>query len=679
MNHRKTLLIVAFIGVLLTAFGFQTSPEYKILFEKAMFTMETKGDLNGAINLFNDIIKKYPKEREYAAKSQLYIGLCYEKLGVKEAQKAYQKVVSSYPEQTETVKLANEKLSLLLRTQAPAKSSEITIRRVWSGLDANGEGGPSPDGRSLSFTDWGGPALAIHDLVTDENRRITNNKPGDTYAYPDYSIFSPDGKQIAYRWWIGRDVCEIRTIKPDGSDVRVLYRTRENYPSKFNWSPDGMYLLTKLSERPVLIAVEDGSIQDLAIENPGMMCFSPDGNYIVYDTPQYKNSRQSNIFVLDRIAHRTSLLVGHPSDDQLLGWSPDGRYVLFGSDRRGNFDAWMIAVSGGQPMGEPTLVRSDIGGLGYGIGFTKEGAYFFSNWGESHDISTARLDLQTGKLLSPATEVAESYLGSNWGPDFSGDGKSLAYVNGNDGIVVQSFEPANKKIIKPQIEIRRTNRMAGLRWAPDCRSLIGTGVIGEGREGLFSVNLPTGETRLFFEPAHPWIQTFDLSPDGKKIFYQGITEGGSLYVWDSESGEENQLLAGAEAWSLAVSPDGKQLAYFRSGEVNGTNGLFVLPSEGGTPKLLVEALDSRGVIAWSPDGRQLVYAIPSASSAGSTPAKIQFEIWRVPSQGGVPQRLGLTVDGFIMSLQIHPDSQRIVYETLRFNSEVWVMENFLPK
>jgi TolA-binding protein len=104
MNHKKTLLVLIFIGVLLTASGFQTSPEYKILFEKAKFTMETKGDLNGAITLFNDIIKKYPKEREYAAKSQLYIGLCYEKLGVKEAQKAYLKVVSSYPEQTESVK-----------------------------------------------------------------------------------------------------------------------------------------------------------------------------------------------------------------------------------------------------------------------------------------------------------------------------------------------------------------------------------------------------------------------------------------------------------------------------------------------------------------------------------------------------------------------------------------------
>src|SRR4030043_1838340 len=131
MKHKRFLFLVALMAVIIIVSGFQDSPQYKILFEKAKFTMETKGDLNGAISLFNDIIKKYPKEREYAAKSQLYIGLCYERLGLEEAQKAYRKVVNSYPEQTETVKQANEKLSLLLRAEAPAKSTEITIRRVW--------------------------------------------------------------------------------------------------------------------------------------------------------------------------------------------------------------------------------------------------------------------------------------------------------------------------------------------------------------------------------------------------------------------------------------------------------------------------------------------------------------------------------------------------------------------
>ncbi|MCX6225272.1 MAG: tetratricopeptide repeat protein, partial [Bacteroidia bacterium] len=113
MKHRTTFILAALLAVVLTASGFQDSPQYKILFEKAKFTMETKGDLNGAITLFNEIIKKYPKEREYAAKSQLNIGLCYEKLGANQAQKAYQTVVDTWPDQTEMVALAKTKLTQL--------------------------------------------------------------------------------------------------------------------------------------------------------------------------------------------------------------------------------------------------------------------------------------------------------------------------------------------------------------------------------------------------------------------------------------------------------------------------------------------------------------------------------------------------------------------------------------
>ena len=51
MKHSKTFILVVFFAVLATASGFQTSPDYKILFEKAKYTMETKGDLQGAINL----------------------------------------------------------------------------------------------------------------------------------------------------------------------------------------------------------------------------------------------------------------------------------------------------------------------------------------------------------------------------------------------------------------------------------------------------------------------------------------------------------------------------------------------------------------------------------------------------------------------------------------------------
>jgi hypothetical protein len=267
MNHKRTLLIAVFIGVLLTAYGFQTSPEYKILFEKAKFTMETKGDLNGAIALFNDIIKKYPKEREYAAKSQLYIGLCYEKLGVKEAQKAYQKVVSSYPEQTEAVKLANEKLSLLLRAEATAgnEDKELSIRRVkeLSGMGILGT--VSPDGRYLLYAEDGDLDVTIYEIGT-ENKRLLIKGDIESDAYD--SRWSPDGKLVAYTWYHDNGQIDLRIIGLDGTEPRVLYSdARVSWLDLEGWSPDGKSILTTIylghkTSQMVLVSVHDGSVRD---------------------------------------------------------------------------------------------------------------------------------------------------------------------------------------------------------------------------------------------------------------------------------------------------------------------------------------------------------------------------------------------------------------------------------
>ncbi len=680
MKHLRFLIATATLGALAT-FAVAVRAQVKapdkaeVALRAAMEKESVAGDLKAAIEGYQKIATTYAKSnRAVAARALLRMGQGYEKLGNAEARQAYERLVMEFADQTEPARVARGRLAALGIGTA-AKGTEMTLRRVWAGPDAIDVGGPSPDGRYLSYTDWKSPDLAIHDLVTGANRRVTRKKPGDPYAYPDSSIFSRDGKQIAYRWWF-EYVCEIRTIALDGSEVRVLYRAKENCPSRLDWSPDGKHILTKLGKRPVLIAVADGSIQDLAIENPGTMCFSPDGRYIAYETPPAKETSQRDVSVYERATRRSFPLVRHPADDRLAGWAPDGRHVLFGSDRRGSRDAWLIAVSDGQPRGEPMLVRQGAGGLG-GIGFTQAGAFFFSGGAGGRDVFSARLDIQTGKLLSGPAEAAGSHLGSNWGPDFSRDGKFLAYVSGEGGVVIQSLEAAEKKLIKPGAEIRRAGRMYGLRWAPDGRSLVVTGVDGQGRHSLLRIDSLTGEATVLLNAAcADTPPPFDLSPDGRKVFYIGSPDGGTLHAWDSESGEDRQLGARG-VWSFAVSPDGGQLAYFGRGD-QAERGLFVTTSAGGSPRLLVVAKDNRGAVAWSPDGRQLVYATRSARSAGGTPATLRYELWRVPAQGGEPQQLGLTVDGMVMSLRVHPDGQRIVYGTLRSIPEVWVMENFLP-
>src|SRR3989337_2271040 len=88
------------------------------LYKTGLYEEEVGGDLQKAIGIYQDILQRFPDNRGIAAKAQLHSGLCYDKLGTSEAEKAFQKVLDNYPEQSEAVREAKEKLSLLLRSSA---------------------------------------------------------------------------------------------------------------------------------------------------------------------------------------------------------------------------------------------------------------------------------------------------------------------------------------------------------------------------------------------------------------------------------------------------------------------------------------------------------------------------------------------------------------------------------
>jgi len=73
------------------------------LFQKALAKERGEGNLEEAIVLYKKVVEE-AKDESLAAKAQLRIGICYEKLGKQEAQKAYQMVIDNYPQQTDTVK-----------------------------------------------------------------------------------------------------------------------------------------------------------------------------------------------------------------------------------------------------------------------------------------------------------------------------------------------------------------------------------------------------------------------------------------------------------------------------------------------------------------------------------------------------------------------------------------------
>src|ERR1051325_3013877 len=63
-------------------------------YQQAVDLLESKGDVKGAIRLFEDVSKS--PDRNLAARSLFYLGSCYEKLGSEGAQKAYERIVREF-------------------------------------------------------------------------------------------------------------------------------------------------------------------------------------------------------------------------------------------------------------------------------------------------------------------------------------------------------------------------------------------------------------------------------------------------------------------------------------------------------------------------------------------------------------------------------------------------------
>jgi len=253
------------------------------LFQQALYMEEAEGDLEKAIGLYQKILEQFPEEREIAVKAQLHIGLCYEKLGLKEAQDAFEKVVDNFPEQEEEVKIAREKLSRLLKAKAviEEEEKELTMKKVFTAAPRDLVGAPSPDGRYLSTVDWETGDLAIKEIPSGKLHRLTHKGTwAESTEYALVSIWSLDGKKLAYSWVNEEEFLELRIIGLDGSEPRILYGNKETaYVQPFDWSPDGKHILAGLGEQQrvtqiAVISVSDGAVQILkeGLINSGLYC-----------------------------------------------------------------------------------------------------------------------------------------------------------------------------------------------------------------------------------------------------------------------------------------------------------------------------------------------------------------------------------------------------------------------
>ncbi len=422
--------------------------------------------------------------------------------------------------------------------------------------------------------------------------------------------------------------------------------------------------------------VSGGSASRLTA-HPGLELFakfSPDGKSIAF-TGQYDGDEQ--VYVVPASGGEPKQLTFYPArgplpdrwgfDDQVYGWSPDGKSVLFRSMREGwtmaDTRLYTVPAEGGLPTPLPMPVAG--GGT-----FSPDGNQVlyspltrdFRTWkryqgGWAQDLYV--FDLKTHEVEpvahSPRTERDPMWIGDKiyfnsdrtgtlnlfefdpkakevrqltkstvhdvrW-PSASEDGRIVYELGGELFVLdVRSGESKPVPIVVPTDALAR--RPSRVKVEPGLIEGFSLSPKGEralivGRGDVFSVPIEKGATRNLTRSSNAHDKAASWLPDGRKIVYLSDASGEEeLYLIDQDgSGSPEQLTRGGKAMRYAPSPspDGKRIAF---SDKDGK--LFVLTL---ADKSVVQVADEpRGQLqdyVWSPCGTHLAFSLSDPNETRS--------------------------------------------------------------
>ena len=350
--------------------------------------------------------------------------------------------------------------------------------------------------------------------------------------------------------------------------------------------------------------------------------FSPDGKQIAF-TGQYSGTRQVHVIPADgsappkQLTFRNDIGALPPRggvDNQVFGWTPDGKQVLYKSHR----------VPWSERIGRPYLVPA-AGGMERPLQVPESGTGTLSPDGTKLVYTPVMREFRTWKRHKGgrAQDV--------WIYDLKNDtAERLTDFVGTDSMPV---------------------------WIGN--TIYFTSDRGGWQLNLFAYDLGTRQVRQV--TSHDQFDVLWPSGDDRRIVYE---QAGYLHVFDTSSGQTRQVpvqVRGdfpatlpyfknvtADAQSMAISPTGKRAVLGARGEI------FTVPAQKGEIRNLTSTPGIREMDAvWSPDGRWIAYLSDRTG---------EYEVYVRPSDGSGEERQ-VTKDGKIWRFPPlwSPDSKKLAF------------------
>jgi eukaryotic-like serine/threonine-protein kinase len=459
----------------------------------------------------------------------------------------------------------------------------------------------SPDGKTVVYV---GSARGNSDLylLRVGGRKailLTEDSPADDYS----PAFSPDGARIAFR--SERAGGGVFVMEATGESARRV--TDAGYDPR--WSPDGKELLVAdervadpMSRAMVssmwAVNVSDGARRRIAKGDAVGGRWSPSGRRIVYWGIQKPPQRDIAIVAADGSeAESPHWITSDAAVDWSPTWSPDGKYVYFGSSRGGTMNLWRVAVdeASGRAQAEPEPVTTPAAWSG-SFEFSADGRNLvFADLDERTTIWSAGFDPVKAVLTSQPRQALHGRAIQSI--DISPDGQSIVFSQRQQPWEALGVVRADGTGWSRLTDGKEYHRLP--TWSPDGSRFLfymsrGTRLWTLRSDGsaLTEIPIPSGEPAVY--PV--W------SPDGTRV---AVAHDTSVAIYDLSTGSPREVERFKDLGDMrpfSWSPDGRWIA--GSNKLGTRDRLMVFDLQTRTKRVVAQDMSSP---EWLPDSRRLLF------------------------------------------------------------------------
>jgi Tol biopolymer transport system component/imidazolonepropionase-like amidohydrolase len=416
---------------------------------------------------------------------------------------------------------------------------------------------------------------------------------------------------------------------------------------------------------------------------------SPDGSTIIFDL-------LGDLYTLPIAGGKATRITSGPAMDNQPRYSPDGKHIVFTSDRGGGEQVWVADPDGRNAR---AITRGDNLHFISPV-WTPDGDYIVvgrnmsqtANFADAYDLYLYHTQGGTGiRLTGPAAAGDGGGAGggaggggvTNYvGPAFGKDARYLYLTRKAGGWGYNLQFPGWQVAVLDRRTGRMTTRTSafgsGMRpalspdgkWLTyatrvDTTTVLRLRDLASGDELTLIPRLQRDDQESRF--SRDLLPGYAFTPDSRSIVF---TRDGHIWRADVSSGRETAIPFSADVeqhlgplvrfdvtvndTSLTVqqirgarpSPDGKRLAF------TALDRLWVMDLPNGKPRRLTRGTAGEFDVAWSPDGRYLAYVTWSDAGGG--------DVFRIRSDGaGSPERLTRQT-AFYQKLAYTPDGAKLL-------------------